>query len=56
MALYRERDLEGWEYKFLRSATGRFGNPVRLRSALEEEARAGFFDGFRVRLKRPISA
>jgi hypothetical protein len=52
---------EHWEFKILRSATTQFRDPVRLRSILEEEARAGWtmiekFDDTRVRLKRPASA
>ncbi len=62
MSGYSATDLsEGWEFKFLRSATGAFKDPARLRQALEEEARAGWvlvekFDNQRVRLKRPASA
>ena len=62
MTGYTQADLnEGWEFKILRSATGAFGKPERLRQALEEEARAGWmllekFDNQRVRLKRPASA
>ena len=62
MTGYTQTDLiQGWEFKILRSATGAFGKPDRLRQALEEEARAGWvlvekFDNRRVRLKRPSSA
>ncbi len=62
MTPYSHADLaEGWEFKFLRSATGAFRNPDRLRQALDEEARAGWvlvekFDNQRVRLKRPAAA
>lgn len=62
MTGYSQADLiEGWEFKILRSVTGAFGKPERLRHALEEEARAGWvlvekFDNQRVRLKRPTSA
>lgn len=62
MTGYTQADLiEGWEFKILRSVTGAFGKPDRLRQALEEEARAGWvlvekFDNQRVRLKRPASA
>ena len=62
MTSYTQTDLiEGWEFKILRSVTGAFGKPDRLRQALEEEARAGWvlvekFDNQRVRLKRPASA
>jgi hypothetical protein len=48
------------EYKILRSATGAFKRPAKLRAALEEEARAGWdlmekLDDSRVRLRRSIS-
>ncbi len=62
MTGYTKSDLiEGWEFKILRSATGEFEKPDRLRQALEQEARAGWvllekFDGKRVRLKRPASS
>ena len=62
MTPYTPQDLaEGWEFKILRNATGRFGNPEWLRSVLEEEQRAGWtllekFDDARIRLKRPASA
>lgn len=62
MTSYTQTDLiESWEFKILRSITGAFGKPERLRQALEEEARAGWvlvekFDNQRVRLKRPASA
>ena len=62
MTSYTQTDLiEGWEFKILRSVTGAFGKPDRLRQVLEEEARAGWvlvekFDNQRVRLKRPASA
>lgn len=62
MTGYTQADLiEGWEFKILRSVTGAFGKPDRLRQALEEESRAGWvlvekFDNGRVRLKRPASA
>lgn len=59
---YTPQDVaEPWEFKILRSATGQFRDPVRLRSILEEEARAGWtmiekFDSGRLRLKRLASA
>jgi hypothetical protein len=62
MTQYTERELqEGWEFKFLRSATGAFRSPERFRKALEEERAAGWilvekFDDGRIRLKRPASA
>ena len=62
MTGYRPEDLsQDWEFKILRSATGAFKNPERLRRFLEEEAHAGWvivekFDNSRVRLKRPATA
>jgi hypothetical protein len=56
------QDLGGdWEFKILRSVTGAFGNPKKLRKALDQEAMAGWtlvekFDNGRIRLKRPGSA
>ena len=60
MTGYRPEDLEGYEFKILRSTTGRFGKPEGLRTALAEEADAGWelvekFDNSRIRLKRRIA-
>jgi hypothetical protein len=61
MTPYSKQDLDdGWEFKFLRSATGKFRDPIFQRAVLEEEARAGWtliekFDNTRLRLKRPTS-
>ncbi len=62
MTPYRDADLAGeWEFKILRSTTGAFKHPDRLRQVLAEEARAGWvllekFDDGRIRLKRPADA
>jgi hypothetical protein len=62
LATYTPNDLaDGWEFKILRSATGAFRSPDRLREALEQEGRAGWvllekFDNQRIRLKRPAGA
>jgi hypothetical protein len=62
MTPYSKQDLDdGWEFKFVRSATGKFRDPAWQRAILEEEARAGWtliekFDNTRLRLKRPTSA
>ena len=62
MSPYTERDLaEHWEFKILRSATGAFRRPERLRDVLQEESKAGWmlvekFDNGRIRLKRPAGA
>jgi hypothetical protein len=52
---------ENWEFKILRSATGKFRDSIWLRGILQEEGRAGWtmvekFDDSRVRLKRPAGA
>ena len=62
MTPYSHEELaEDWEFKILRSATSIFKNPEKLRSILDEEAKAGWilvekFDDCRVRLKRPPTA
>ncbi|WP_158814794.1 hypothetical protein [Methylocapsa sp. S129] len=62
MTPYSSNDLaENWEFKILRSATGKFRNSVWLHAVLQEEGRAGWtmvekFDNARVRVKRPASA
>ena len=57
MTAYTREDLEGWEFKIVRSAMGRFRNPETLRQLCLEEAEAGWemlekFDSYRVRFKR----
>lgn len=58
MTPYAPQDLEGYEFKILRSGTAKaFRDPARLRAVLEEEARSGWdllekFDDYRLRLKR----
>lgn len=39
---YRSQDLQGWEFKILRSATGAFRDPAKLQQALAEEATFGW--------------
>lgn len=62
MTGYSPQDLaEGWEFKFVRSATGGFKRSAFLKQVLEEEGRNGWtlvekFDNSRIRLKRPTSA
>jgi hypothetical protein len=62
MTPYQPQDLSGdWEFKILRSVTGIFGKPEKLKEALDQEAKAGWalvekFDNSRIRLKRPTSA
>jgi len=59
MTAYKPDEFGAYEFKIIRSATGVFRKPERLRQILEEEARAGWelvekFDNSRVRLKRRI--
>ncbi len=62
MTPYSDNDsLSNWEFKIIRSGTGLFGRPDKLREVLEEEAHAGWelvekFDNNRVRLRRPVAA
>jgi hypothetical protein len=62
MTPYSSSELaEHWEFKIIRSPTGRFRDPAFLKKTLDEESRAGWmllekFDNQRVRLKRPASA
>jgi hypothetical protein len=62
MTPYSATDLtQDWEFKIVRSAMGRFGNPAFLQRVLTDEGRAGWvlvekFDNSRIRLKRPASA
>jgi hypothetical protein len=57
MTKYSAEDLDGWEFKIMRSAMGRFKNYQQLQQICQEEARAGWelvekFDDHRVRFKR----
>jgi hypothetical protein len=59
MTNYDAADLEGWEFKIVRTATRKFKDPEFLRRVREEEARSGWqmlekFDDQRVRFKREI--
>jgi hypothetical protein len=62
MTVYSPEELAaGFEFKILRSATGRFKDGAFQRQCLEEEARFGWtlvekFDNDRIRLKRPAAA
>jgi hypothetical protein len=56
---YNKDDLEGWEFKIVRSNFGRFGNYEIVQKLCQEEARAGWemvekFDDYRIRFKRRI--
>jgi hypothetical protein len=57
MTQYNAEDLNGWEFKIVRSAFGRFRNAEVIRRLMEEEARNGWelvekFDAYRIRFKR----
>jgi hypothetical protein len=59
MTPYGSSDVERYEFKIIRSATGMFKHPEKLHAVLAEEARAGWelvekFDNGRIRLKRDI--
>jgi hypothetical protein len=61
MTAYGPGDLDGWEFKILRSATGKFKDSTALRGFLDEEAQNGWelvekFDDSRIRLKRRVDA
>jgi hypothetical protein len=62
MTHYSPGDLaDGWEFKILRSRSGAFHDPEKLRAALQDEKRGGWvllekFDDCRIRLKRPAGA
>ena len=57
MTGYNKSDLEGWEFKIVRSSFGSFRNPEKIEKLCREEARAGWemlekFDDYRIRFKR----
>lgn len=54
---YNREDLEGWEFKIIRSNTGRFKNQEKVQQVVKEEAQNGWemiekFDDYRIRFKR----
>ena len=54
---YGREDLNGWEFKIVRSITGRFESPEAVKQLCEEESMAGWellekFDDKRIRFKR----
>jgi hypothetical protein len=54
---YNKEDLEDWEFKIVRSATGQFNKSEVVRKVCEEESQAGWellekFDEYRIRFKR----
>ena len=59
MTGYKTEDLEGWEFKIVRSMTGRFKDRQFLQQICQEEGKAGWemlekFDDTRVRFKRRV--
>jgi hypothetical protein len=59
MTKYSGDDLEGWEFKIVRSATEKFKNYDEVKKVCDEEAQAGWemvekFDNSRIRFKRKI--
>jgi hypothetical protein len=57
MTGYNGPDLDGWEFKIVRSALGRFGNSEIVKRLMAEEAQNGWemlekFDDYRIRFKR----
>jgi len=59
MTTYENDDLSGWEFKILRSATGKFKARQFVQQVCAEEAKAGWemlekFDDNRIRFKRRI--
>jgi hypothetical protein len=59
MSGYNPADLEGWEFKIVRSHFARFGNADVLNRLISEESQNGWemlekFDNSRIRFKRRI--
>jgi len=59
MAGYNKEDLDGWEFKIVRSATGKFKNYQKVQDTCQQESLAGWelvekFDDYRLRFKRRI--
>jgi hypothetical protein len=57
MTAYKKDDLEGWEFKIMRSYSGKFKDNKFVQQLCQEEARAGWemlekFDDYRIRFKR----
>ncbi len=54
---YNSDDLDGWEFKILRSSLGKFKDYKVIKALCEQEAKAGWelvekFDNYRIRFKR----
>ncbi len=59
MTAYGTNDLEGWEFKIVRSLTGAFSKREVVEKLRQEESRAGWemiekFDNNRIRFKRNV--
>ncbi len=59
LASYTTNDLDGWEFKIMRSALGRFNSQKAIAKICAEEARNGWelvekFDETRLRFKRRV--
>ncbi len=59
MTTYQSDQLNGWEFKILRTSGRHFSDPVMLAEVLREEERSGWqllekFDDQRLRLKRHV--
>lgn len=59
MTKYNSDDLNGWEFKIIRSEFGRFSNREFFNRVCSEESKAGWemvekFDNCRIRFKRRI--
>ena len=56
---YDKNDLDGWEFKIIRSSFGKFKKPENIRKLCDEEAKAGWvmlekLDDYRIRFKRRV--
>jgi hypothetical protein len=59
MTPYNADDLNGWEFKIVRSTFGRFSNQEIVQRLIAEEAQNGWemlekFDDYRIRFKRRV--
>jgi len=59
MTQYEGNDMDGWEFKIVRSSTGKFKNRDFVRQVCDEEAKSGWvmlekFDSGRIRFKRKV--
>jgi len=59
MTDYKNNDLDGWEFKIIRTNTAKFRNFEAIQKLCQEEAKAGWemlekFDDYRIRFKRRV--